>query len=66
MAGSSFTVTVFITMPVTTTAGMTTCEEAAVASLFFLQQHLQQLGQNRDRKQAVINPRPYMKTANKK
>jgi len=66
MAGSSFTVMVFIAMPETSTAGMTTCEEAAVATLVFLQQHLQQLGQNRDLKQAVINPRLYMKTAKKK
>jgi len=66
MAGSSFTVTVFIAMPETTTAGMTTCEEAAVATLVFLQQHLQQFGQNRALKPAVIIPRLYMKTANKK
>ena len=48
------------------TEPQTTCEEAAVATLVFLQQHLQQFGQNRALKPAVIIPRLYMKTANKK
>jgi len=64
MTGGSCLMQIGAAVPETTTAGIMTCEDATWVGV--LQQHLQQFGQNLERKHEVISPRMNMTTARKK